>query len=223
MIGHHGGWAERIRSHWAWAIPIPEHLDPGSTGPLLCGGITVFAPLASFDVQPTARVGVVGIGGLGHMALQFANAWGCEVTAFTSNPSKTDEAHGFGAHNVVSSKNSDAIRSIKGTLDMLLVTVNVPLDWSAYMSTLAPHGRMHVVGAVPEPIPVGAFDLIGGQRSVSGSPTGAPVTMTSMLDFAARHDVAPQVEHFPMSKVNEALAHLEGGKARYRIVLDADF
>jgi len=223
MIGHHGGWAERLRCHWAWAIPIPEELDPKTTGPLLCGGITVFAPLAAFDVKPTAHVGVVGIGGLGHMALQFANAWGCEVTAFTSSPGKTDEAHGFGAHNVLSSRDSDSIRSIKGSLDMLLVTVNVPLDWSAYMSTLAPHGRMHVVGAVPEPIPIAAFDLIGGQRSVSGSPTGAPVSMATMLEFAARHDVEPETEQFPMSEVNEALARLESGKARYRIVLKADF
>ena len=223
IIGHHGGFAERVRAHWAWTVPLPEGVDFTSAGPLLCGGITVFNPLARFGVQPTHRVGVVGIGGLGHMAIKFAAAWGCEVTAFTSTAAKKKEAMGFGAHHVVPSGDSSAIRAIAGSLDFLLVTVNASLDWGAMIGTLAPKGRMHVVGAVLEPIPVGAFDLIGAQRSVSGSPTGAPADMATMLDFAVRHSIAPQVEHFPMSKVNDALAHLEAGKARYRVVLDADF
>jgi len=223
MVGHHGGFAERLRSHWAWAIPLPEGLDAGAAGPLLCGGVTVFSPFPTFGVKPTGRVGIVGIGGLGHMALQFAAAWGCEVTAFSSSESKSEEARGFGAHHIVSSRDSKAIRAIAGSLDLLLVTVNVPLDWKSLLGTVAPKGRMHILGAVLEPIPVNAFDLIGAERSISGSPTGAPVTIATMLDFAVRHKIAPKVEHFRMSKVNEALAHLEAGKARYRIVLDADF
>jgi uncharacterized zinc-type alcohol dehydrogenase-like protein len=223
IIGHRGGFAERVRGQWAWAIPIPEGVDPSAAGPLLCGGITVFNPLLRFGVKPTHRVGVVGIGGLGHMALKFAAAWGCEVTAFTSSVSKEKEARAFGAHKVVDSRSSEAIRGIAGTLDLLLVTVNVKLDWAAMIATLAANGRLHVVGAVPEPIPVGAFDLIMAQRSISGSPTGAPADIANMLDFAARHGIAPQVEHFPMGRVNDAIAHLEAGKARYRVVLDADF
>ena len=223
IVGHNGAFAERVRAHWAWTIPLPAGLDAGAAGPLLCGGITVFAPFPTFAVKPTGRVGIVGIGGLGHMALQFAAAWGCEVTAFTSSDSKSEEARKFGAHRVVSSRDSDAIRGMAGSLDLLLVTVNVPLDWHALLGTVAPKGRMHIVGAVPQPIPVAAVDLIGAQRSISGSPTGAPVTIATMLDFAVRHKIAPQVEHFPMSKVNDALARLEAGKARYRIVLDADF
>ena len=223
IIGHHGGFAERLRAHWAWAIPLPDELEVNSAGPLLCGGITVFAPLTTFNIKPTDHVGVVGIGGLGHMALRFAAAWGCEVTAFTSNEAKAKDAMGFGAHHVISSRNSKALRSITGSLDLLLVTVNVPMDWSALMATVAPKGRMHVVGAVLEPMPVAAFDLIGGERSISGSPTGAPVTIATMLEFAARHHISPQVERFPMSKVNDALTHLQAGKARYRVVLDADF
>lgn len=221
IVGHHGGFADRVRAQWPWVIAVPEGLDPGAAGPLLCGGITVFAPLPTFGIKPTARVGVVGIGGLGHMALQFANAWGCDVTAFTSSDSKSQEARDLGAHHVVPSRDSQAIRGLAGSLDLLLVTVNVPLDWPAMMGALAPKGRMHVVGAVLKPIPVMAFDLIAGQKSVSGSPTGAPVTISDMLTFAARHKVAPLVEHFPMGKVNDALAHLAAGKARYRIVLDA--
>ncbi len=222
MIGHYGAFAQRVRSHWAWAIPVPEKLDYTAAGPLLCGGITVFAPFMHYGVKPTDRVGIVGIGGLGHMAVKFAAAWGCEVTAFTSSTSKTDEARGFGAHRVISSKDSDAVKKLASSLDLLLVTVNVPLDWSAMIGTLAPKGRMHVVGAVLEPIPIAAFDLIVAQRSVSGSPTGAPATIATMFDFAARHGIVPQVEHFPMSKVNDAVARLAAGKARYRIVLDAD-
>ena len=223
IIGHYGGFAERVRSNAAWAIPLPEALDAASAGPLLCGGVTVFTPFVEFGVRPTDRVGVVGIGGLGHMAVKFARAWGCEVTAFTSSPSKFDEARGFGAHHVVSSRDPADLARMAGTLDLLLVTVNVPMDWNALVATLAPKGRLHVVGAVLEPIPVNAFDLIGAQRSISGSPIGSPATIATMLDFAARHGILPQVERFPMSRVNEALAHLESGKARYRIVLDADF
>jgi uncharacterized zinc-type alcohol dehydrogenase-like protein len=110
-----------------------------------------------------------------------------------------------------------------GTLDLLLITANATLDWPALLRTLAPKGRLHVVGVVLDPIPLAAFDLIVAQRSVSGSPSGAPVTIAKMLEFAARHGIAPQVEHFAMSRVNDALDHLKSGKARYRIVLDADF
>ena len=223
IVGRPGGFAERVRAHWAWTIPLPDGLDPAVAGPLLCGGVTVFSPLIAFGVKPTDRVGVIGIGGLGHMAVKFAAAWGCEVTAFTSSASKFDEARTLGAHHVVSSRDEKEIRARAGSLDFLISTVNVSLDWPAYVSTLAPRGRLHVVGVAPEPIPVAAFDLIIGERSVSGSPTGSPVTLATMLEFAARHGIAPQVEHFPMSRVNDALAHLEAGKARYRIVLDADF
>jgi len=222
IIGHRGGFASRIRSHWAWALPIPERLDAAEAGPLLCGGITVFNPLARF-AKPTSRVGIVGIGGLGHMAVKFAAAMGCDITAFTSSERKFDEARRFGAHQVVSSRDSDAIKKLAGTIDLLIVTVNVPLDWDAYIAALAPCGRMHVVGAVLEPIPVAMFSLIAGLKSISGSPTGAPVEMATMLDFAARHGITPQTEHFPMSQINEAFARLAAGKAHYRILLDADF
>jgi uncharacterized zinc-type alcohol dehydrogenase-like protein len=222
IIGHRGGFASQVRAHWAWVIPLPKTLNFGDSGPLLCGGITVFNPLAMY-VRPTDRVGIIGIGGLGHMAVKFAAAYGCDVTAFTSSERKFDEAKGFGAHHVVSSKDSAAIQKLAGSFDLLISTVNVKLDWDALIGTLAPNGRLHVVGAVLEPIPVAAFALIMQQRSVSGSPTGSPVAIADMLDFAARHNVAPQTEHFPMSRINEAFARLESGKARYRIVLDADF
>jgi alcohol/geraniol dehydrogenase (NADP+) len=222
IIGHRGGFASHVRAHWAWAIPLPGSLSSSDAGPLLCGGVTVFAPLSRFT-KATDRVGIIGVGGLGHMAVKFAAAWGCEVTAFTSTESKFEEAKLFGAHHVVSSRDSAEIGKLAGRLDFVLSTVNAPLDWSAIVGTLAPNGRLHVVGVVLEPIPIAAFSLIGQQRSVSGSPTGSPTMIASLLDFAARHGIAPQTEHHPMSRINEAFARLESGKARYRIVLDADF
>ncbi|HUB24633.1 MAG TPA: NAD(P)-dependent alcohol dehydrogenase [Tepidisphaeraceae bacterium] len=222
ILGHRGGFASHVRAHWAWTVPLPESLDMTEAGPLLCGGITVFSPLV-MHAKPTGRVGIIGIGGLGHMAVKFASAYGCEVTAFTSSESKFDEARGFGAHHVVSSKDSDGIKALAGSFDLLISTVNVTMDWDALIGSLGPNGRLHVVGVVPEPIPVGSFPMIAQQRSMGGSPTGSPVGIATMLDFAARHKVLPQTEHFPMSKINDAFARLQSGKARYRIVLDADF
>lgn len=221
IVAHRGGFADRVRAHWAWTIPLPDKLSVSEAGPLLCGGITVFNPLAMY-AKPTSRVGIVGIGGLGHMGVKFAAAYGCEVTAFTSSPSKFDEARGFGAHHVVSSRDATAIANLAGKLDLLIVTVAVPLDWNGLINTLAPHGRLHVVGAVTEPMPIAALSLIFGQKSVSGSPTGSPVDIETMLRFAALHNITPQTEHMPMSRINEAFERLEAGKARYRIVLDAD-
>ncbi len=222
ILGHRGGFASHVRCHWAWAIPLPEGVNVAEAGPLLCGGVTVFHPLVLY-ANPTNHVGVVGIGGLGHMAVKFASAYGCDVTAFTSSASKFEEARGFGAKHVVSSRDSAAIKNLARTIDLLIVTVNVPLDWDAMIGTLAPNGRIHFVGAVAEPIPVAVFSLIFGQRSISGSPTGSPVDIETMLEYAARHGVTPQTEHFPMSRINDAFQRLEAGKARYRIVLDADF
>ena len=222
IVGRRGGFASRVRAHWAWTLPLPEGINVADSGPLLCGGITAFNPIMMY-AKPTSRVGIVGIGGLGHMGVKFAAAYGCDVTAFTSSESKFDEARGFGAQHVVSSRDPAAIQKLAGTFDLLIVTVNVTLDWNALIATLAPNGRMHVVGAVPEPMAIAAIPMIFGQKSVSGSPTGSPVAIETMLEFAARHNVTPQTEHFPMSRINDAFARLESGKARYRIVLDADF
>lgn len=223
IVGHHGGFAERVRGHWAWTVPLPEGVRPELAGPLLCGGITVFNPLLEFEILPTSRVGIVGIGGLGHMALRFARAWGCEVTAFTSSPNKADEARSLGAHRVVSSRNSEEISAIAGQLDLVIITANAPLDWNAIIASLGPKGRLHIVGAVLEPIPVQAFSLIMGQKEISGSPTGSPTAIARMLEFCARHAIEPVVETFPMSDVNKALERLREGKLRYRAVLKSDF
>ena len=222
IIDHHGGFADRVRAHWGWVIPIPEGIDQTKAGPLFCGGITVFNPIVQNGIRPLDRVAVVGIGGLGHMALQFLNAWGCEVTAFSTSPTKEPEARQMGAHRFVSSKDEAALESLAGNFDMVLVTVNVNLNWQAYINTLKPKGTLHFVGAAPS-VSSDVFALIGGQRSISGSPLGSPATISRMLDFAQRHDVAPLTETFGMSQVNDALERLRSGQARYRIVLENDF
>jgi uncharacterized zinc-type alcohol dehydrogenase-like protein len=219
-IGGHGGFADRVRCQWLWAVPIPAGVDIDKAGPLFCGGITVFNPIVQFDVKPTDRVGVVGIGGLGHMAIQFLNKWGCEVIAFTSSDAKHAEAKQMGAHQAVSSTDKDAIKKLARSLDFVLVTVNVALEWSAYINALKPRGRLHFVGAVQEPLGIPP-NMLFGQKSVSGSPLGSPATTAKMLEFCARHRIAPVTETFPMAKVNDALEHLRAGKARYRIILKA--
>ena len=222
IVGRYGGFADRLRAQWTWVRPLPDALDLATTGPLLCGGITVFAPFLLHKIPSTARVGVIGIGGLGHMALQFANKWGCEVHAFTTSDNKEAEAKKLGAHYVHNTKRDGALAKLAGSLDLIISTINAPLDILGVLGALAPNGRLHVVGAILEPMPIPAFGLISGQKSVSGSPTGSPSAISTMLEFSARHSVAPITESFPMSKVNEALEHLRSGKARYRIVLIND-
>lgn len=222
LVGRHGGFANRVRCHAEWATPLPAGLDPRTAGPLFCAGITVFSPLVAFGIKPMQRVGVIGIGGLGHLALQFLSKWGCEVTAFTASDDKHRAARQLGARHVVHSRRSSQLRKIAGSLDFILSTVPADLDWDLYLEALAPGGRLHIVGVVPSLIPLDALALIGSDLSVSGSAAGSPSTLRTMLDFCVRHRIEPVVEHFPLSRVNEALAHLEAGKARYRVVLDND-
>lgn len=219
IVGRHGGFADKVRANADSVVPIPEGIDLKAAGPMLCGGITVFNPMVQFDVKPTDKVAVIGIGGLGHIALQFLNAWGCEVTAFTSSESKRQEALALGAHKTLNSRNAEEITAAASSFDYIISTVNVKLDWDLYLSTLKPKGRLHFVGATLEPLDIGAMNLILGQKSVSGSPVGSPATISKMLEFSNLHNIEPQVEIFPMDKINEAFEHLKSGKARYRIVL----
>jgi uncharacterized zinc-type alcohol dehydrogenase-like protein len=219
IVGRNGGFADKVRGHWSWAIPLPEGIDMSKAGPLLCGGITVFNPIILAGVKPTDRVGVIGIGGLGHMAVKFLKHWGCEVIAFSSNPAKKNSILKMGASQVIDSTSPEELESINGKLNFILNTTNVSLDWNSYLTALAPKGKFHTVGAVLEPMEIPAFSLIMGEKSVGGSPIGSPALTKTMLDFCVRHNIYPDVEEFPMAKVNEAIEHLENGKARFRIVL----
>lgn len=219
IVGRHGGFAEKVRAQSAAVVLIPKKINPNSAGPLFCGGITVFNPLVQFDIKPTSKVAVIGIGGLGHMALQFLNAWGCEVTAFTSSEGKKTEALELGAHRVLDTSDSSALDAAADQFDFILSTVNVRLDWNAYIKTLAPRGRLHFVGATLEPLDISVFPLLSSQRSISASPVGSPATIKTLLDFTALHHIEPKIEYFQFDQVNEALQHLRDGKAKYRVVL----
>ncbi|MGD9333249.1 MAG: NAD(P)-dependent alcohol dehydrogenase [Desulfobacterales bacterium] len=220
IVNRHGGFADKVRANAASVVALPAKIDVRSAGPLFCGGITVFNPLVQFDLQPTHHAAVIGIGGLGHLALQFLKAWGCAVTAFTSTEAKKKEALALGAHQTINSRDPDEIKAAAGQFDLIISTVNVKLDWNAYVETLKPRGRLHLVGATLEPLDLSVFPLLMGQRSISSSPVGSPANIARMLEFEVRHDIQPVIETFPMEQVNEALARLRSGKARYRIVLN---
>lgn len=223
IVGHAGGFADKVRAGWQWVIPLPDDLEPASAGPLLCGGITVFNPLIQHQIQAVHHVGVIGIGGLGHIALKLLKAWGCEITAFTTSPDKTEELKAMGADHVVNSRDEDALKAQRNKFDLLLCTVNVSLNWQSYIQTLNANGSLHMLGLPLEPMPIAAGSLISLSKSVTGSATGNPSTLRQLLKFAARQNIAPQVEVYPMSKINEAIERLHSGQARYRIVLKADF
>ncbi len=220
IIGRHGGFADKVRAKQAWVFPLPDRVNPATSGPLFCGGITVFNPIIQLGIQPTDQVGVIGIGGLGHMALRFLKAWGCEVTAFSSSPDKEAEARELGASHFVNSRDPEAIAAVANSFDAILSTVNVDLDWDAYIAALRPKGRLHLLGAVLTPISTSLFPMLVGQKSLSSSPVGSPITTQKMIEFAARYQVEPITEMFSFDRVNEALDKLENGKPRYRIVLE---
>ena len=219
IVGRNGGFADKVRGHWSWAIPLPDAIDMAKAGPLLCGGITVFSPIILAGVKPTDKVGVIGIGGLGHLAIKFLKHWGCEVIAFSSNPNKKKDILNMGASQVINSTSPEELESITGKLNFILNTTNVSLDWNSYLTALAPKGKFHTVGLVLEPMAIPSISLIMGEKTVGGSPIGSPALTKTMLDFCVRHNIYPDVEEFPMAKVNEAIEHLAEGKARFRVVL----
>ncbi len=203
----------------ASSFPSPTPLDSEQAAPLLCAGITVYNPLRINGVNPSSRVGIVGIGGLGHIALQFARVFGAEVTAFSTSAGKEEEARALGAHHFVNSLESKAMKDMAGSLDFILTTVNADQDWGAYLQALRPTGTLWFVGVPPSPVSVHAFPLISGLRTIGGSPAGSPFRLREMLDVAARHGVKATTELFPMAKANEAIEKVKKSKVRYRAVL----
>ena len=218
-VRRHGGYASRVRANARFVFPMPDELTSENAAPLLCGGITVYNPLRSHGVNPSSRVGVVGIGGLGHMAIQFARVFGAEVTAFSTSAEKETEARSLGAHRFVNTRESRALKEVAGSLDFVLSTVNADQDWGVYIQALRPTGTLCFVGVPPSPLSLHAFPLIAGMRTVTGSPIGSPHMIREMLDVAARHHVEAITQVFPMAKVNDALAKVKKNKVRYRAVV----
>lgn len=218
-VGHQGGFADKIRADSRFAFAIPDALASEYAAPLLCGGATVFSPLISHSINPTHKVGVIGIGGLGHLALQFANAFGCEVTAISSTPDKKEEALSLGAHHFLSSKDDKAIAKAANSLDLIISTSMSSMKWSDYLNILRPKGKICIVGAVEKPIEVPFFSMVFGRKGISASNIASRPHMNQMLETAAKHGIKPQIELFDLKDVNTAIEKVRSGKIRYRAVL----
>jgi len=214
-VEKHGGFADQIAVDARFIYPIPDVLSSETAAPLLCGGITVYSPFKIYNIQAPMSVAVVGIGGLGHLALQFAKAFGCDVTALSSSQDKEAEARKFGAAHFFTLSQLPP----PGTFDFILSTAHGDLDWNHIASLLKPNGRLCFVGLPNNPIQIAARILISGNRSICGNGTGSRAMMLEMLQFAARHRIAAQTEPLPMSQINNAIARIKNNQARYRIVL----
>jgi uncharacterized zinc-type alcohol dehydrogenase-like protein len=218
-VGRHGGYADRVRVNSRFAILVPAVLESENVAPLMCAGITVYSPLRNHGVRPSSRVGVIGIGGLGHLGVQFAKTFGAEVTAFSTSKEKEAEALALGAHHFVNTRDTGALKKVSGSFDFLLSTVSADQDWQAYVHSLRPNGTFCLVGVGPSPLQLQGFPLISGQKSIAGSSTGSPRDLYEMLDVAARHGVKAVTEGFPMAKANDAVAKVKRNQVRYRAVL----
>eukprot|EP00743_Colponemidia_sp_Colp-15_P001042 GILK01001148.1.p1 GENE.GILK01001148.1~~GILK01001148.1.p1 ORF type:complete len:343 (-),score=45.04 GILK01001148.1:91-1119(-) len=215
-----GCFSEVLRINCRYAFKIPSGYDMKFAGPLMCAGTTVFAPFVNHNIRPGDRVGVIGIGGLGHLALQIARAWGCQVTAFSSTPDKEAEAKSFGAHHFVSFKDADWTSKAANSLDFLLMTASGGnLDWKGLVRSLDNDGVMVLMGVSHTDIPVSPVDLILGQRSIAGSAAGSQAVTQQVINFCALHDIKPQIETFPFDQCNEAIERVKANSVRYRAVL----
>ena len=212
-LGRHGGFADHVIADARFAFPIPDSLDSAHAAPLLCAGATVYAPL--HFLSPAHSIGVIGIGGLGHLALQFYRAFGCEVSAISSTPSKEKEAKSFGATHFYTWKKPPAPLQF----DFLLCTTDAPLDWNLILTLLKPNGTLCLVSR-PNQFTFDSSHLVSTQRKICGSNNAGRYVMNEMLAFAARHKIKPQIELMPLSKVNEAIEKIRTNQARYRIVLE---
>jgi uncharacterized zinc-type alcohol dehydrogenase-like protein len=218
-VARHGGYADKVRVDARFAIPVPAALESENVAPLLCGGITVYSPLRNWLARPASRVGVVGIGGLGHMGLQFARAFGCEVTAFSTSKDKESEARSLGAHHFVNTRDTEALKKVAGSFDLVLSTVSADQDFQGFVGALRPKGTLVILGVPTSPLQISAFSLLAGQKAVAGSPTGSPRDLHEMLDVAARHNIKAITETFAMKDANKAIAKVKKNQVRYRAVL----
>jgi uncharacterized zinc-type alcohol dehydrogenase-like protein len=220
-IGRNGGYAEAIRVDYRFAISIPDGMDAAGAAPLLCGGVTVYSPLLDHGIRAQHKVGVIGIGGLGHLALQFAAQMGCEVTAISSTAGKEAEARAFGASHFLLSSDASAMRQAAGSLDFIISAVSGNLEFGKLLPLLRPKGKICIVGASSNALNIPAAALIGNRLTICASNIGSPSEIRSMLEFAARTGVKAKTEALPLAEVNAALDKVRANAARYRMVLSA--
>jgi uncharacterized zinc-type alcohol dehydrogenase-like protein len=216
----YGGYSDRLVVDEAFTLRVPERLDPAGAAPLLCAGITTYSPLRHWGVGKGKKVGVVGLGGLGHMAVKLARAFGARVVVFTTSPDKAEDAVRLGAHEVVLSRDAVAMEKQAGSFDFILDTVSAVHDLNAYLDLLKRDGTLTLVGAPETPQQVGVFSLLFGRRRLAGSIIGGIRETQEMLDFCGEHGITADVEVIPIQKINEAYERLETGEVKYRFVID---
>lgn len=220
--GDRGGFASSVRAgDWRFVYPLPEAIDLEVAGPLMCAGATAFAPFIRHGITPADHVGIVGIGGLGHLAIQFARAWGCEVTAISSTPDKRDDAAELGAHHYIVTRGTTELSNAAETFDYLISTVTADIPWDEYLAALKPQGTLIVVGNPQKPMQIDSMSLVFSEKKLSGGLVASREETAQMLDFAARTGVRPVIESFPMPDINRAIARVRAGDVRYRAVLAA--
>ncbi|MFI6704645.1 NAD(P)-dependent alcohol dehydrogenase [Streptomyces sp. NPDC050509] len=213
-----GTFASHIRAgDWRHVIPIPDALRSAEAAPLLCAGTTVFNAIVEHGVRPTDRVAVVGIGGLGHLALQILRAWGCHVTAISTSADKEDDAHRFGADTFLT---SDQVSQAGERFDFILDTVGADLPWDDYFATLRPRGKLCVVGVPASPFTINQMSILPASKSLVSAVVGPPAVTRQLMDFAARHHIQAKAEVFPRDQIDHAIDHVRNGRARYRAVID---
>jgi alcohol dehydrogenase (NADP+) len=216
----YGGYSESIVVDERFVLRVPSNLNLAGVAPLLCAGITTYSPLRHWGVTSGKKVGIVGLGGLGHMGVKFAHALGAHVVVFTTSPNKKEDALRLGADEVVISKNADEMEKHVSSFDFILDAVSAEHDLNAYLNLLRRDGNLTLVGAPEKPLPVSAFGLIFGRRSLSGSPIGGLVETQEMLDFCSEHQITADVEVIPIQKVNEAYERLLKSDVKYRFSID---
>jgi uncharacterized zinc-type alcohol dehydrogenase-like protein len=216
----YGGYSQSIVADEAFVLRVNENADLAGTAPLLCAGITTYSPMRHWKVGPGQKVGVVGLGGLGHMAVKFANAFGAHVVLFTTSPDKTADAKRLGAHEVVLSKDADEMQKHAATFNFILDTVSAQHDLNPYLTLLKRDGTMTLVGAPPQPLPVSTFNLIFGRHQLAGSGIGGIRETQEMLDFCAEHNITCDIELIRIDEINDAYKRLLKSDVKYRFVID---
>jgi uncharacterized zinc-type alcohol dehydrogenase-like protein len=217
----YGGYSSAMVVRERFILKIPKSLDPAAAAPLLCAGITTYSPMKQWGVKKGDHVGVVGLGGLGHMAVKLAASMGAEVTVFSTSATKEADAKRLGAHHFVTTKDPAVFSGLKGGFEFVIDSVSAPHDYNAYLGVLRARGVMVLVGAPPEPTPLSAFALIGGAKRMAGSMIGGIKETQEMLDYCGQHSIVSDIETIPIQKVNEAYDRMVKGDVRYRFVIDS--
>lgn len=215
-----GGYSSHIVVTETFVLRVPDNLDPAATAPLLCAGITTYSPLRHWKAGPGKKVGVIGLGGLGHMAVKLAHAMGAHVALFTTSASKVADGRRLGADEVVLSTDADAVKARRSSLDLIIDAVAAPHDINLYLGLLKRDGTLVQVGAPDKPLPIGVFSLIMNRRSFAGSMIGGIAETQEMLDFCGAHNISAEIEIIPIQKIEEAYARMISSDVKYRFVID---